>query len=154
MSAAAQAPLDTRPPLKHLEWEAITYIDGQMGNALDLARAAISKRAKVEQRVVAEWVKSGSLFQRTETVPAGVNPRDGLPLYETRRWCVTYLVAVTKSAPPGKWVRLSSSSGPAAVEVATVEKGRVVKVEQYHQEDYRSVAIGKAMAALEEVGGG
>lgn len=156
MSAApAQTvtPAQSWVSLKSLEWAVVVYLDGELGNALDLARAAVAKRVKADGRVVAEWVKSGSHLRASRQVEAGHNPTDGTPLYVTERACGLYLVAVTKPAPPEKWVRLTSASGPAAVEVCTVDKGKVVKVEQYHPEDYRPVAMGFAARALEEVGG-
>lgn len=164
MSAALQAPVVARPEAKALRWAAIRYVDGEMGNALDQARSRITTEARKEREVVWEWVKSPSLLMGTESYQQDTNPHDGTPIMGERRYCAVYLVAVCRSAPPEKWVRLTTANGPAAVEVATVEtrtrtaKGGtevreqvLTKVETYHPEDMRHVAMGYAQRALEGV---
>lgn len=153
-----------RPKFSALRWAVVRYLDGEMGNALDQARARLSTEARKEREVVAEWVKSPSLLERTQPYQQDTNRQDGTPIMGERRYCVVYLVAVCKAAPPEKWVRLTTANGPAAVEVATVEtrmrtvKGGaevreqvISKVETYHPEDMRHVAMGYAQRALEGV---
>lgn len=152
MSAATQkSEADNRPRLDVLRWAALRYTDGELGIALDMAKARLSREARSEGRVVHEWVKSPSMHVRLDSVPSGATAQDGEPVMMKRRTCVLYLVAVCRSAPPEKWVRLTTSIGPAAVEVATVEKGKVLKVDVYHPEDMRHVAMGYAQRALEGV---
>lgn len=154
MSAPPKQPAeDPRPKLDSLTWAVLTYTDGELGNALDAAKAKLVKDIRANRWVVAEWAQSPTKFVKAERVQTGVDPHDGTPQWGERRTCRIYLVAITKPAPPERWVRLTAPAGPAAVEVATVERGKVVKVDTYHPEDIRSVAVGMANRALEETGG-
>lgn len=151
MSAPAprQAPADDpRPKESGLFWAVVAYVDGELGNGLDMARAALAKAAKKEGKVISELVKSPTKTERFDSRRDGQDV-DGNPVMRQVRHCKLYVVAVCRPAPPEKWVRLTTSIGPAAVEVATVEKGRVVKVDEYHPEDMRHVAMGYAQRALE-----
>lgn len=164
MSAVLPRPTpDLRPAADVLRWAIVTYTDGELGNGLDSARDRLRADARKDGKVVAEFIQSPVKHLRAAQVQAGQNPQSGDPVFITARTCRIYVVAVLKPAPPEKWVRLTSTSGAAAVEVMTVEsvemgkppklERRVVKVEQFHPEDMRAVSMGYAMRALEGTDG-
>lgn len=154
MSTPKPRPADEgRPPIDAVRWTALAYVDGELGQALDIAKQRVAREARAERLAVAEWVQSPAKVMRVETYVQGHHPTDGTPITGTRREMRLYLVAVLQPCPPERWVRLTSSSGPAAVEVATVERGKITKIDTYHPEDVRYVSMGMAQRALEETGG-
>jgi hypothetical protein len=135
-------------------WETVTYLDGDLGDRLETVRIRLRREARALGLVVREFKQSPARVAGFREVPHGL---DNLkqPTTTRRRECEITVVAELGPAPPERWVRLTSDSGPCAVEVLTTEAGTVKERREYHPEDVRSVAWGHAQQALEEtaVGG-
>lgn len=134
-------------------WADVQYLDGDLGMGLDQAKTRLRADAKALGLVVRAWHQTGTKVLGRERIENG-RDGDGLMAYVERARCVIRVTAEVAPVGPEKWVRLSTASGPCAVEVLTTEAGRVVGREEYHQEDSRAVALGYADEALQASSGG
>lgn len=130
----------------------VRYVDGQLGEALEKAKRDIRAEARKQRLGVKSFVKSPIQVLGLRTVEKGQNP-DKSPRLRVERDCEFTISADVTNRLPEKWVRLTSASGPAAVEVLTTEGGQVTSIETVHAEDVRQVAMGFAEMALRENAG-
>lgn len=140
------------PPLPFI-WETVKYVNGELGSGLDLARSKLRKEAKALGLVVKTWTQATTIVVGSVTRENGTE-EDGTKRYASIATCEITVLAEVAPVGPERWVRLTTEAGPCAVEVLTTEAGKVVKREEYHQEDARTVALGYAEEALQASAGG
>lgn len=139
----------------------VRWVDGECGDTIDNAKAALRKEARTQGLLVKRWESSGADLDTDKgdketpgisTVVVGKNEDGSLRMGQQRHMKATiYGLCVT--APPERWVRLTTDSGPAAVEVLETQGNTILARKQIHPEDLRVIAWGKAEGALQEMSG-
>lgn len=153
IAASGRCVAHAPPPARLWAWEAVRYLDGDLGDGLEHARRHLRAAAKAASKVVRGWGQGPARVVGTVRQPNGTD-KDGLAVYLTRTICEIAVVAELADVGPEKWVRLTTEAGPCAVEVLTTEGGKVTGRVEYHQEDARTVALGYAEEALQTSAGG
>lgn len=149
-----------KPPSLLVRWE-----DGSCGDAIreaqDLLRAEVES---VGQRVTG-WDIGGVELDKERGDPKTPGHSKRLIGYEEgniNKPVVASVTHVRRLVTPKvdleakleeRWLRLTSASGPCAVEMLTTRGGQVVDRAKLHPEDMRDISVRKAERALQEFGG-
>ena len=150
-SPASEAAEPGGPPTFMFE-RTIHYIDGQLGDSLERAKTDIRAEARAACVSVKSWDVAPIKVLGMRHVTKGLND-DKSPRVKVERDCEIRVKANVSAQVEEKWVRLTTASGPAAVEVMTTMGGQPVGVKTEHEEDLRQIAVGFAERALRDLAG-
>lgn len=132
--------------------EVVRNSRGEFGDRLEQARGRLRQRARANGLVVQRFVQGPAKVVGTEEIDEGMN-EDESRIIRKVPVCEITITAEVAPAGPEKWVRLTTATGPAAVEVLETEGGEIRKRYEYHPEDVRNVSWGFAETALTEMAG-
>jgi hypothetical protein len=132
--------------------ETVRNAQGEFGDRIIRAQANLRARARSQGLVVKTFTRTPAKVVGEERVEVGKN-EDGSAIMHTHKVCEITVTAHLAPAGPERWVRLTTPTGPAAVEVLETEGGQIKKRYEYHPEDVRNISWGFAETALTEMAG-
>lgn len=132
--------------------ETVRNSQGEFGDRLIRAEGFLCDRARKQGLVVRKYTRTPAKVVGEESIKVGKN-EDGSPILHTHKVCEITVTAHVAPAGPERWIRLTTATGPAAVEVLETEGGQIKKRYEYHAEDVRNISWGFAETALTEMAG-
>lgn len=126
---------------------------GEFGDRLRLAEADMRAEGRKLGLQVVAVTRGPAKVVGQEEVDHGLH-EDG-KTHIIRKVPVCEIVLTAELAPmgPERWVRLTTRTGPCAVEILETEGGKITGRREYHPEDVRNVSWGFAESALTEMAG-
>lgn len=150
MSKDQKPPTAATPPAEMSQ--VVRNSHGEFGDRLIRAEGFLRDRARKQGMVVKKFTRTPAKVVGEESVKVGKN-NDGSPILHTHKICEITITAHVAPAGPERWIRLTTATGPAAVEVLETEGGQIKKRYEYHPEDVRNISWGFAETALTEMAG-